>query len=78
MKTNEEILAEISGYTVAELKERQTEAIIQPVDCLSAMQRVAESSDKQNKMECRVFMPTKYSTDASKCQFCGRYSWEHK
>jgi len=37
MSRAEKILSEISGYESPELKERQTEPIIQPYDCLEAM-----------------------------------------
>ena len=34
------ILSKITGYTVAELKERNTEPLIQPFDCLLAMEQI--------------------------------------
>jgi hypothetical protein len=40
MKRFNKILSEISGYTVKELTDRNTEPLIQPFDCLLAMQRV--------------------------------------
>jgi len=37
MKTAKEILSEITGYSVEELTERNTEPLLQAEDCLSAM-----------------------------------------
>ena len=38
MKTVEEYLSEATDYSIAELKERHTSPILQPNDCLKAMQ----------------------------------------
>ena len=37
LKTANEILSDITGYTVDELIERHTEPLLQPEDCLTAM-----------------------------------------
>ena len=45
--TKWEILAEISGYDLEELEDRQSQAILQPIDCIHAMQIYADSYHKK-------------------------------
>ena len=42
MKKEEEILSRITGYSIQELHERLTEPILQPYDCLMAMDEYAQ------------------------------------
>ena len=60
------ILSNISGYSVKELKERNTDPIIQPEDCLEAMKKAINythccKSDsellKTSKDKCPCKMP---------------------
>lgn len=39
---NIEILSEATGYSVTELKGRQSEPLLQPFDCLLAMEKALE------------------------------------
>ena len=41
MKTKEEILSHYTGYSEKELKDRNTEPLIQPYDCFLAMEEYA-------------------------------------
>ncbi len=49
-----EILSEITGYTVTELADRQTEPLLQPYDCLLAMSKsltIPDVVSSKNKPE---------------------------
>jgi hypothetical protein len=74
MKTAKQILSDITGYTVEELTERNTEPLLQAEDCLTAMycflaQQQANGVE-QSDSNCKNFD----EIDGCKCKECG-YIW---
>ena len=56
MKTPEQILSEQTGYTVEELKERQSEHILPPDDVLEAMEAYAAQINKEQTTHTKDYL----------------------
>lgn len=76
MKTAKQILSDITGYSVDELTERNTEPLLQAEDCLTAMYcflaQQQENGVEQSDSNCNIPDVIK-----SVCEICGKPALEN-
>lgn len=77
-----QILSDISGYSVEELTERNTDPIIQPYDCLKAMEQAINythcyksDSEKLKREKCNMCNEEKDCQGHAVCEDCGGRSF---